>query len=182
MIDNSEKFNGGKTGLVEQEILRQIDLGNFRRNSLLPSERELAKQLGVSYMTVRRAIGKLVDDSFLTRVQGKGTYVRGDVPLHRMQQTLGIVVPAWETPEHADLMMILTAIAGENGVLPKFHLCPARGRTGRSSMRMRAATTCCSCRRRRSRIFRRRCWSVSGPERRRSSCSGSTQRRTASIR
>ena len=85
MIDNSEKFNGGKTGLVEQEILRQIDLGNFRRNSLLPSERELAKQLGVSYMTVRRAIGKLVDDSFLTRVQGKGTYVRGDVPLHRMQ-------------------------------------------------------------------------------------------------
>lgn len=51
MIDNSEKFNGGKTGLVEQEILRQIDLGNFRRNSLLPSERELAKQLGVSYMT-----------------------------------------------------------------------------------------------------------------------------------
>ena len=45
MIDNSEKFNGGKTGLVEQEILRQIDLGNFRRNSLLPSERELAKQL-----------------------------------------------------------------------------------------------------------------------------------------
>ena len=57
MIDNSEKFNGGKTGLVEQEILRQIDLGNFRRNSLLPSERELAKQLGVSYMTVRRAIG-----------------------------------------------------------------------------------------------------------------------------
>ena len=123
MIDNSEKFNGGKTGLVEQEILRQIDLGNFRRNSLLPSERELAKQLGVSYMTVRRAIGKLVDDSFLTRVQGKGTYVRGDVPLHRMQQTLGIVVPAWETPEHADLMMILTAIAGENGVLPKFHLC-----------------------------------------------------------
>ena len=123
MIDNSEKFNGGKTGLVEQEILRQIDIGNFRRNSLLPSERELAKQLGVSYMTVRRAIGKLVDDSFLTRVQGKGTYVRGDVPLHRMQQTLGIVVPAWETPEHADLMMILTAIAGENGVLPKFHLC-----------------------------------------------------------
>ena len=91
MIDNSEKFNGGKTGLVEQEILRQIDLGNFRRNSLLPSERELAKQLGVSYMTVRRAIGKLVDDSFLTRVQGKGTYVRGDVPLHRMQQTLSLI-------------------------------------------------------------------------------------------
>ncbi len=122
MIQEREK-SGGKTALVEQEIRRQIDLGNFQRNSLLPSERELAKQMSVSYMTVRRAIGKLVDEEFLTRIHGKGTYIRGDVPRHRMQQTLGVIVPAWETPEHTELVMTISELAAQNELLPKFHFC-----------------------------------------------------------
>lgn len=41
----------------------------------LPPERVLAGQLGVSRMTLRRAIGELVSDGLLDRRQGAGTFV-----------------------------------------------------------------------------------------------------------
>lgn len=41
----------------------------------LPGERVLAKELGISYMTVRKAIDNLVDQGVLYRIQTKGTYV-----------------------------------------------------------------------------------------------------------
>ncbi|WP_052667568.1 GntR family transcriptional regulator [Nitriliruptor alkaliphilus] len=41
----------------------------------IPPERQLAEQLGVSRMTLRRVIGDLVFDGFLTRRQGSGTFV-----------------------------------------------------------------------------------------------------------
>ncbi len=42
----------------------------------LPSETEIAATCGVSLMTVRRAMGELSAAGVLTRVQGKGTFVR----------------------------------------------------------------------------------------------------------
>lgn len=41
----------------------------------IPPERQLASDLGVSRMTLRRVIGDLVDDGYLTRRQGSGTFV-----------------------------------------------------------------------------------------------------------
>lgn len=41
----------------------------------LPAERSLAQRLGVSRMTLRRAVDELVDLGFLHRRQGSGTYV-----------------------------------------------------------------------------------------------------------
>lgn len=123
MTDTRNKSCGGKTGQVEQEILRQIEIGNFQRGSLLPSERDLANRLNVSYMTVRRAIGNMVAAQLLNRIQGKGTYIREDVPQHRMQQTMGIILPAWETPEHADLMACFSELTVRNGLIPKYYLC-----------------------------------------------------------
>jgi GntR family transcriptional regulator len=41
----------------------------------LPAERELARELGVARMTLRRAIDSLVADSRLIRRQGSGTFV-----------------------------------------------------------------------------------------------------------
>lgn len=42
---------------------------------LLPSERQLCLDHGVSRITVRDAIGQLVSEGLLVRVRGKGTYV-----------------------------------------------------------------------------------------------------------
>ena len=41
----------------------------------LPSEQELARELGVSQGTVRKALNKMVSEKLLERRQGKGTYV-----------------------------------------------------------------------------------------------------------
>lgn len=43
----------------------------------LPTERDLADQLGVSRITIRKAIGALVDEGLLHRRQGAGTFVAG---------------------------------------------------------------------------------------------------------
>ena len=42
---------------------------------LIPSENELSKECGVSRMTVRNVITKLVQEGLLFRIPGKGTYV-----------------------------------------------------------------------------------------------------------
>ncbi|KQU53512.1 GntR family transcriptional regulator [Rhodococcus sp. Leaf278] len=42
---------------------------------LMPSERKLMEDYGVSRITVREAIGQLVNDGHLVRVRGKGTFV-----------------------------------------------------------------------------------------------------------
>lgn len=59
------------------EILeRQIVFGEREDGERLPSESELAKQFGVSIITVRNAVGELCKRGLLERKQGKGTFVR----------------------------------------------------------------------------------------------------------
>ncbi|MCG6889303.1 MAG: winged helix-turn-helix domain-containing protein [Gammaproteobacteria bacterium] len=54
----------------------------------LPGERVLAKEFGVSYMTIRKAVENLVTQSILYKVPARGTYVdqRGTVKriVHRL--------------------------------------------------------------------------------------------------
>jgi len=57
------------------EALR-AEVGSLRSNDRIPSERELAERFGVSRMTMRHAIERLVNLGLLYRVQGSGTYVR----------------------------------------------------------------------------------------------------------
>lgn len=47
----------------------------FDLNSAIPSEQELMQMYGVSRITVRNAVKELVNEGFLKKVQGKGTFV-----------------------------------------------------------------------------------------------------------
>jgi GntR family transcriptional regulator len=59
------------------QILRQrISNETYTPGSRLPSEASLAKNFGVSTMTARQAVGVLVEEGLLRRVQGSGTFVR----------------------------------------------------------------------------------------------------------
>lgn len=53
----------------------QIDSGVLKPGSRLPPERVLCQQLGVSRVTLRRALGQLVDENVLSAVHGRGWYV-----------------------------------------------------------------------------------------------------------
>ncbi|MCL4560923.1 MAG: GntR family transcriptional regulator [Chloroflexi bacterium] len=58
------------------QILRhKIEAGEWGVHQAIPSERELEETYGVSRMTVRLAINLLVNQGFLYREQGRGTFV-----------------------------------------------------------------------------------------------------------
>ncbi len=59
-----------------KEIIREkVNVGQWQPGSLIPSERELCEQYGISRMTARQSITELVNEGYLYREQGKGTFV-----------------------------------------------------------------------------------------------------------
>jgi GntR family transcriptional regulator, histidine utilization repressor len=60
---------------VKDYILINIGTGQWGTDSRLPSENELVASLGVSRMTVHRALRELTSAGLLIRVQGVGTFV-----------------------------------------------------------------------------------------------------------
>jgi GntR family transcriptional regulator len=62
---------------LADRIRSAIEAGVWPVGRALPSERELAARLGLSRMTVRRAIEELAQHGFAEQRHGSGTYVRG---------------------------------------------------------------------------------------------------------
>lgn len=60
---------------VKDFVLGNIGSGKWARNARLPSEHELVSTLGVSRMTVHRALRELTSEGHLRRIQGVGTFV-----------------------------------------------------------------------------------------------------------
>jgi len=59
-----------------KDLLRQkIESGEWQPGDLIPSERELCNEHGISRMTVRQAVAELVNEGRLRREQGRGTFV-----------------------------------------------------------------------------------------------------------
>ena len=60
-----------------ENILREkLDSGEWSPGQMIPSENELSALCGISRMTVRNVITKLVHEDLLERVPGKGTFVK----------------------------------------------------------------------------------------------------------
>ena len=60
---------------VKNYIELQIHNGKWRPDALIPSENKLVETLGVSRMTVNRALRELSAEGHLVRLQGVGTFV-----------------------------------------------------------------------------------------------------------
>ena len=56
-------------------ILRDIKNGDIKEGESIPTEIELMSQFDISRATVRQAIMELVNEGYLNRMKGKGTYV-----------------------------------------------------------------------------------------------------------
>ncbi len=71
-----------------QKMMREaITEKRLSSGEALPSEREIANAMGISRVTVRRAIDDLVEEGILTQRQGAGTFVskRVEQPLNHLK-------------------------------------------------------------------------------------------------
>ncbi len=64
---------------LQRALRGAIENGIIGPDDALPPERDLAETLGVSRITVRKAIDELVEDGLLIRKQGSGTFVSNRV-------------------------------------------------------------------------------------------------------
>ena len=63
-----------------QQLLRNAIQGNvLAKDDVIPAERDLAVEYDISRITVRKAIGGLVEEGLLTRRRGAGTFVAARV-------------------------------------------------------------------------------------------------------
>ena len=60
---------------IKELLIARVGKGEWLPGSIIPSEINLAQELGVSQGTVRKAITELVENNVFTRRQGRGTFV-----------------------------------------------------------------------------------------------------------
>lgn len=60
---------------IKKEILNAISSNELKENDMLPSIRNLAKDLRISVLTVKKAYDELEKEAYIKTVQGKGTFV-----------------------------------------------------------------------------------------------------------
>ncbi|MBA5776275.1 GntR family transcriptional regulator [Stappia sp. F7233] len=60
---------------VRESLVRRLIDGSWQPGQLIPSEMELAREIGVSQGTIRKALNAMTAENLLVRRQGHGTYV-----------------------------------------------------------------------------------------------------------
>lgn len=60
---------------LEKAIREKLESGEWAPGALIPSENEMSQENGVSRMTARNVVTKLVQEGALFRIPGKGTFV-----------------------------------------------------------------------------------------------------------
>ncbi len=77
---------------LQKKIKKQIEEGRWAPGESIPTERELSITYGLSPGTVKKSLLNLVNEGYLYRVQGKGTFVagttlrRGSLRYYRLQK------------------------------------------------------------------------------------------------
>lgn len=106
-----------KADTILTELKRQIAIGNFARGSALPSQYELAKLFQVSHMTVRKAIAGLTAEGYLRCMPRVGFFVNDTVSEKKMQRQVGLILPAFATPEFVDFIVHMQRMCDEKKLL-----------------------------------------------------------------
>lgn len=61
---------------IKNKLKDKITADKYESDGKIPSERELCSIYNVSRTTIRRAIDELVEENFLVKLPGKGTYIK----------------------------------------------------------------------------------------------------------
>lgn len=110
---------------VKDHILAHIGSGAWSSGHRVPSENDLVKLLGVSRMTVNRAMKELSDEGLLTRVAGVGTFV-ADRTAHANPLEVHNIVNEIRSRggEHSVQVLKLEAVEAKGEVAGSFNAAP----------------------------------------------------------
>jgi GntR family transcriptional regulator len=77
---------------IKEKIKQDIFSGKLKNNDVLPSVRQLAKDLNVSMITTKRTYMELEHEGFIYTISGRGTFVKvndfDEIVLERNKQIL----------------------------------------------------------------------------------------------
>ncbi len=73
--EKSAKFES-----IYEELLKEIQNGNYLPGSKLPTEKDLAERFLVSRNTLRQALMLLTQEGYISNQQGRGTFVLQNIP------------------------------------------------------------------------------------------------------
>jgi len=94
--------------LVVRELLQNIKDGDLKPGDKLPPERFLAQSFGVSRSSVREAITAMVLVGYLEVTQGKGIFLKDDIPSpYLLSSTLRDVLDAYWTLDILETRQIM---------------------------------------------------------------------------
>lgn len=87
----TEGLTDGKAAIpLYQQVIdiikNEISSGAYKAGARIPNEFELAESYKVGRVTVRRAIEELVQQGYLTKRQGKGTFVNAPKLKRKIRQ------------------------------------------------------------------------------------------------
>lgn len=71
---------------IMEQIIQRIAVGDWPPNTPLPSIRQLAIEIKVSIITVKRAYLELEREGVILTQQGKGSRVNNNIDLHSLQR------------------------------------------------------------------------------------------------
>ncbi|MEH6887691.1 GntR family transcriptional regulator, partial [Priestia megaterium] len=60
---------------IKESIKQRIELKEWVVGSTIPSEKKLCELFSVSRLTVRQSIQELVDEGYLSKQRGRGTFI-----------------------------------------------------------------------------------------------------------
>ncbi|MFT8823304.1 MULTISPECIES: GntR family transcriptional regulator [Liquorilactobacillus] len=61
---------------IEKYFIDQINSGNYKIGDQLPPEKKIANETGYSRMTINKALSNLEKKGYITRISGRGTFVK----------------------------------------------------------------------------------------------------------
>ncbi|HWM80673.1 MAG TPA: GntR family transcriptional regulator [Pseudolabrys sp.] len=109
---------------VEDVLRQRIGSGVWKSGDMLPSEFELAADLGASQGTVRKALNRMEADNLVFRIQGRGTFVARHDDARILFQFFKLV-PDEEKPRFPDSRVLdVTVVPADEEIAEALDLAP----------------------------------------------------------
>lgn len=112
---------------IMNDIKRKIESGELKPHDPLPTQIDLAKEYNTSEITSRRALSDLVQEGYVYRIRGKGSFIQenptagtASKPIRSIYFAHRNVLDSFDHPFFGDMFDGIKEVCEENGV--EFHL------------------------------------------------------------